>query len=58
MLVGEAQGREEDLRGKPFVGRSGRILDEILETAGFRRKGLFITSIVKCRPPVLLLRPF
>jgi uracil-DNA glycosylase family 4 len=51
MLIGEAPGREEDLQGRPFVGRSGRILDEILAEAGFRRKELFITSVVKCRPP-------
>lgn len=51
MLVGEAPGREEDIQGRPFVGRSGRILDEILENAGLRRGDLFITSVVKCRPP-------
>lgn len=51
MLIGEAPGREEDLQGRPFVGRSGRILDEILAEAGFQRKELFITSVVKCRPP-------
>ncbi len=51
MLVGEAPGREEDIQGRPFVGRSGGILDEILETAGVKRGDLFITSVVKCRPP-------
>jgi DNA polymerase len=51
MVVGEAPGREEDIQGRPFVGRSGRILDEILKKAGFRRDKLFITSVVKCRPP-------
>jgi uracil-DNA glycosylase family 4 len=51
MLVGEGPGREEDLLGRPFVGRSGRILDEILARAGFAREDLFITSVVKCRPP-------
>ena len=51
MLVGEAPGREEDLQGRPFVGRSGRILDEILARAGLMRVDLFITSVVKCRPP-------
>jgi DNA polymerase len=51
LLVGEAPGREEDIQGKPFVGRSGRILNEILREAGIRRDGIFITSVVKCRPP-------
>jgi DNA polymerase len=51
MLVGEAPGREEDIQGRPFVGRSGRVLDESLEKAGLSRGDLFITSVVKCRPP-------
>ncbi|NIS62148.1 MAG: uracil-DNA glycosylase [Proteobacteria bacterium] len=51
MLVGEAPGREEDIQGRPFVGRSGRLLDESLKKAGLRRGDLFITSVVKCRPP-------
>jgi len=51
MLVGEAPGKEEDIQGRPFVGRSGKILDEILENAGLKRQALFITSVVKCRPP-------
>lgn len=51
MLVGEAPGREEDSQGRPFVGRSGRLLDESLKKAGLRRDDLFITSVVKCRPP-------
>jgi DNA polymerase len=51
MLIGEAPGREEDLQGRPFVGRSGKVLDEILREAGLSRDTLFITSIVKCRPP-------
>ncbi|MFQ6106627.1 MAG: uracil-DNA glycosylase family protein [Thermoplasmata archaeon] len=50
-LVGEAPGREEDERGKPFVGASGRILDEALEKAGLTRKKVFITSVLRCRPP-------
>lgn len=50
MLVGEAPGKEEDAQGKPFVGRSGKVLNEILAEAGLRRKELFITSVVKCRP--------
>ncbi len=51
MMVGEAPGREEDLIGKPFVGRAGRLLDEALEQAGIERQKVFITSVIKCRPP-------
>ena len=51
MLIGEAPGKEEDLTGKPFVGRSGKLLTEILSDAGMKREDVFITSVVKCRPP-------
>lgn len=51
MLVGEAPGREEDLSGKPFVGRGGRLLDQALQQAGLDRSEIFITSVIKCRPP-------
>lgn len=51
MLIGEAPGREEDEQGLPFVGAAGRWLDKLLETNGIDRKELFITNIVKCRPP-------
>lgn len=51
MLIGEAPGKEEDLTGRPFVGRAGRLLDEALEQAGLERSELFITSVIKCRPP-------
>jgi uracil-DNA glycosylase family 4 len=51
MLVGEAPGKEEDLRGEPFVGRAGRLLDEALVQAGLERSKVFITSVIKCRPP-------
>jgi uracil-DNA glycosylase family 4 len=51
MLIGEAPGRDEDLSGRPFVGRAGRLLDECLETAGIKRSEIFITNVVKCRPP-------
>ena len=51
MLVGEAPGREEDLSGKPFVGRGGRLLDAALQQAGLDRSKIFITSVIKCRPP-------
>lgn len=51
MLVGEAPGREEDLTGLPFVGRAGKLLDEALTQAGLERSKVFITSVIKCRPP-------
>jgi uracil-DNA glycosylase len=51
MLVGEAPGREEDLKGLPFVGRAGKLLDKALLEAGLERSEVFITSVVKCRPP-------
>jgi DNA polymerase len=51
MLIGEAPGREEDASGRPFVGAAGRFLNEVLEGTGIDRDDLFITNIVKCRPP-------
>ncbi len=51
MIVGEGPGEEEDLQGRPFVGRSGQLLDKILEAAGIPRSSVYITNIVKCRPP-------
>jgi DNA polymerase len=52
MIIGEAPGRDEDLQGRPFVGKSGQLLDRILEACGFtRQKHVFISNIVKCRPP-------
>lgn len=52
MLIGEAPGENEDLQGKPFVGIAGKILDKYLEKAKIsRKKDLYITNIVKCRPP-------
>ncbi|ABK77231.1 uracil-DNA glycosylase [Cenarchaeum symbiosum A] len=51
ILVGEAPGREEDLQGKPFVGGAGRVLDKELERAGIPRSTVYITNVVKCRPP-------
>ena len=51
MLVGEAPGKEEDMTGKPFVGRAGRLLDKAIEQAGLVRAEIFITSVIKCRPP-------
>jgi uracil-DNA glycosylase len=51
MLVGEAPGRKEDELGKPFVGRAGKILDQMLYKVGINRSDVYITNIVKCRPP-------
>lgn len=51
LLVGEAPGREEDLGGLPFVGRSGQLLDELLDAAGLIRSELAVVNTVKCRPP-------
>lgn len=51
MLIGEAPGKTEDDTGKPFVGRAGHLLDIMLEANGFSREEVFITNIVKCRPP-------
>jgi uracil-DNA glycosylase family 4 len=51
MFVGEAPGRFEDLRGKPFVGKAGMILEAALSNANISRSQVFITNIVKCRPP-------
>lgn len=51
-IIGEAPGRDEDLCGRPFVGRSGQLLDKILEACGYNRSDhVFISNIVKCRPP-------
>ena len=51
MFIGEAPGKKEDLTGLPFVGASGKFLDQMLAAAGMDRKDVFITSIVKYRPP-------
>lgn len=51
MLVGEAPGRDEDARGEPFVGAAGRRLSVALEGAGISRGDVYITNVVKCRPP-------
>jgi len=51
MIIGEAPGEEEDKQGRPFVGRAGKILDKMLERVGIKREEVFITNIVKCRPP-------
>ena len=51
MIIGEAPGAEEDRRGEPFVGRAGKLLDEMLRAIGERRDSVFIANILKCRPP-------
>lgn len=51
LLIGEAPGREEDREGRPFVGRAGAILTDLLSTAGLGRDEVYITSVIKCRPP-------
>ena len=51
MFIGEAPGRNEDLQGKPFVGRAGDIFDELLHSIGLTRNDIYLCNILKCRPP-------
>ena len=52
MLIGEAPGFNEDMQGKPFVGRAGQLLDKIFESVGLsREKDVYICNTIKCRPP-------
>ncbi|MBN1416129.1 MAG: uracil-DNA glycosylase [Bacteroidales bacterium] len=52
LIIGEAPGHDEDIQGRPFVGKSGQLLDKILAACGFTRdEHVFISNIVKCRPP-------
>ena len=51
VLIGEAPGKQEDIQGKPFVGASGKFLSEMLEMIGMKREDIYITNIVKYRPP-------
>ncbi len=51
MIIGEGPGHDEDIRGEPFVGRSGQLLDRMLAAIGIAREQVYITNIVKCRPP-------
>jgi uracil-DNA glycosylase len=51
MFVGEAPGQQEDLQGLPFVGRAGKLLDQLLSEVGLDRAGVFITNVLKSRPP-------
>lgn len=51
MFVGEGPGKDEDLQGRPFVGRAGKLLDDMLAAIGITRKEVYIANVVKCRPP-------
>lgn len=51
LIVGEGPGAEEDRQGEPFVGRAGKLLDAMLLAIGLQREAVYITNIVKCRPP-------
>jgi DNA polymerase len=51
MFVGEAPGEEEDRTGRPFVGRAGQKLDEIISAMGLRRQDVYIANVLKSRPP-------
>ena len=51
MFVGEGPGADEDMQGLPFVGRAGQLLSQILTAAGIEREEVYITNVIKCRPP-------
>ena len=51
MFIGEAPGRNEDLQGKPFVGRAGDVFDQLLDSIGLTRDQIYLCNILKCRPP-------
>lgn len=51
MFIGEGPGRVEDEQGRPFVGPAGRLLEEVLDSIGWKRDDVYITNIIKCRPP-------
>ena len=51
MFVGEAPGEQEDIQGRPFVGRAGQLLTRFLNLYGVKRERVYITNVVKCRPP-------
>lgn len=51
MIIGEAPGHDEDLQGLPFVGRAGKLLDKMLQAIGLDPQQVYITNILKCRPP-------
>ena len=51
VIVGEAPGRDEDIKGEPFVGRAGKLLTDILAAIGLSRDDVYICNVIKCRPP-------
>lgn len=51
MFVGEGPGEDEDAQGRPFVGKAGQLLTKILESVNIKREDVYITNVVKCRPP-------
>jgi DNA polymerase len=51
MFVGEAPGKDEDLQGRPFVGRAGQLLTKIIQSMDFSREDVYIANVIKCRPP-------
>lgn len=51
MFIGEAPGKNEDLRGEPFVGSAGKLLDELLASIGLERSQVYVANVLKCRPP-------
>jgi len=51
MFVGEGPGSDEDMQGKPFVGKAGQLLTKIINAMHFEREDVYITNLVKCRPP-------
>lgn len=51
MFIGEAPGHNEDVQGEPFVGRAGELLTKIIQAMGFQRSDVYITNVIKCRPP-------
>ena len=51
MFIGEGPGRDEDLQGRPFVGRAGELLDKMIGAIGLRREDVYIANVIKCRPP-------
>ncbi len=51
MFIGEGPGADEDVQGRPFVGKAGQLLTKMIEAMGYRREEVFIANVVKCRPP-------
>ena len=51
MFIGEGPGRDEDLQGRPFVGKAGELLDKMIGALGLARSEVYIANVVKCRPP-------